>query len=101
MEYLNILATYFAAYPYILVLSAFFLLLFLVPIPEELILFTGGLLAADHGQMVWIPTLACGILGAIITDYWCFLLAKRFGQNYLNHKIVRRIFSPKKQEKAF
>jgi len=100
LEYLNFLGTYFAAYPYILVLLAFFLLLFLFPIPEELILFTGGLLSAGHGQMVWIPTLICGILGMFLTDYWYFLLAKLFGQNFLKNRIVRKFFSEKKQEEA-
>lgn len=100
MEYLNFLGTYFAAYPYILMLLAFCLLLFLFPIPEELILFTGGLLSAGHGQMVWIPTLICGIFGVFYTDYWFFILAKLFGQNFLKNRIVRKFFSEKKQEEA-
>jgi membrane-associated protein len=100
LEYLNFLGTYFAAYPYILVLLAFFLILFLFPIPEELILFTGGLLSAGHGQLVWIPTLICCIFGMFFTDYWYFLLAKLFGQNFLKNKIVRKLFSAKKQEEA-
>ncbi len=97
---MDFLGTYFAAYPYILVLSAFFLILFFFPIPEELILFTGGLLSADHGHLIWIPTLISGILGVFITDYWYFLLAKLFGRNFLKKKIVRKLFSAKKQEKA-
>ncbi len=81
-------------------LLAFFLLLFLFPIPEELILFTGGLLSAGHGQMVWLPTLICGIFGVFYTDYWFFILAKLFGQNFLKNRIVRKFFSEKKQEEA-
>jgi len=100
LEYLTLLTDYFAAYPYLLVLSGFFLLLFLFPIPEELILFTGGLLAAQHGQLIWVPTLIAGISGVFITDYWYFVLAKIFGRNFLKKKIVQNLFSLKKQKKA-
>jgi len=100
LDYLNFLTVYFEAYPYILVLSGFFLLLFLFPIPEELILFTGGLLAAQHGEFIWVPTLIAGISGVFITDYWFFLLAKIFGRNFLKRKLVQKLFSLKKQKRA-
>ena len=100
MDYLHFLTGCFEAYPYILVLAGFFLLLFLFPIPEELILFTGGLLAAQHGNFTWAPTLIAGISGVFITDYWFFLLAKIFGQNFLKKKLVQKLFSLKKQERS-
>jgi membrane protein DedA with SNARE-associated domain len=100
LEYLHFLTGYFEAYPYLLVLSGFFLLLFLFPIPEELILFTGGLLAAQHGEFIWVPTLIAGISGVFITDYWYFVLAKIFGRNFLKKKLVQKLFSLKQQERA-
>jgi len=101
MDYLNTLMIYFETSPYILVLLAFILILFLIPIPEELILFTGGFLSAINGNYTWTLTLIVGIFGVFFTDYWFFILAKIFGQNFLKKKIIQKLFSLKKQKKAF
>lgn len=101
MEYLNHLMIYLESYPYVLVLAAFFLILFFFPIPEELILFTGGLLSATQGNYTWALTLIAGITGVFITDYWFFILAKYVGQSFLKKRSIQKLFSPKKQAKAF
>jgi membrane protein DedA with SNARE-associated domain len=101
MEYINTLIEYFQLYPYIVVLLSFFLILLLFPIPEELILLTGGYLAAcnQHSNIIWLPTLLAGILGIIITDYYFFLIFRIFGHKLINNRFFKRLFSHSKMDR--
>jgi len=96
MHQLNGIVFYFETYPYLVVLFAFVLLLFLFPLPEELILFTGGYLAFQEGGIIWLPTLVAGIVGMVSTDYWFFWIFKRWGHTILRTKIAQRIFTEKR-----
>jgi membrane protein DedA with SNARE-associated domain len=100
MEYLLRLVEYMGQYPYLVVLVAFLMMMFLFPIPEEAALFIGGTLSASAGGYMWAPTLAAGIIGIVISDYWPFILSKTYGQRLINKPIFKRFIPPHRQEKA-
>ena len=62
--------------------------MFMLPIPEELVLMTGGYLAFQLGGFIWLPTLIAGIFGVIFTDLVPFVLAKKYGHKILKHKLI-------------
>lgn len=99
LQILNWLLDYFYNYPYIFVSSAFLLLFVFLPIPEEVILFTGGYLSAQSTGYIWIPTLITGIFWVIMTDYWVFFLVKHFGIKLFKFKIINKIIPEHKREK--
>lgn len=100
MEYLNTLITYIGNYPYLVVLAAFIMMMFLFPIPEEAALFVGGVLSASKGGYMWLPTIIAGYIGVIISDYWPFILAKIYGQKIINKPFFKKIMSEERQERA-
>jgi membrane-associated protein len=100
LEYLNYLIDYFSNNPYLVVFLGFTLILFFVPLSEELILFVGGYLSRDAGGAMWLPTLAAGVIGVVMTDYWYYLLARIYGKRLAKLRIVRRIFPDTKRRKA-
>jgi membrane protein DedA with SNARE-associated domain len=101
MEYFDLISELFSAYPYLVVAFGFILILFLFPIPEELILFVGGFMArqSPHREM-WMPTLIVGIIGVVATDYWFYIWAKLYGRKLFKIKIVNRVISDRKRRRA-
>ncbi len=99
MEYFNELLIIFSNYPYIAIFLGFCLILFLIPIPEEVLLFTGGYLSYKYGGLMWVPTLIAGILGVFITDYWYFLWFKLFGTKLMKTRIGRMMLSEESYQK--
>jgi membrane protein DedA with SNARE-associated domain len=98
MHFFNILIDYFQVYPYIVVFFSFSLLIFFIPVPEELILLTGGFLSANnlHHHIIWLPTLIAGISGIILTDFYFFIMFRKFGHKLINNKFFKLIISKKK-----
>ena len=70
MGYFDLISDIFHSYPYFVVMLGFVLILFLFPIPEEVIIFVGGFMArqSPHHQ-IWLPTLVVAIIGIVATDY--------------------------------
>lgn len=100
MEYLQTIIDHLGGNPYLVVLLGFFLILFFLPLSEELILFVGGSMAVAQGGAVWLPTLLCGIFGVIFTDYWFYIWAKFYGQRLVKRKFIRRVFPRKRRHFA-
>lgn len=87
-----------------------------LPVPEDIILVAGGILAwnaspiratvgqaslhnmfGDHG-LVWM--IAAGLAGIILGDLIIFLAGRRFGARVADFRPLRRIVSPEKLEKV-
>jgi membrane protein DedA with SNARE-associated domain len=100
MHYLQILINYFGNHPYVVVLLGFFLILFLLPVSEELILFVGGSLSVIKGHGAWVPTLLCGIFGVVFTDSWFYFWSRFYGQKIVRHPFIERYFQPEKRKRA-
>lgn len=88
MEFFNYLINSLSAYPYLVVLIGFLAITVMLPIPEELVLMTGGYLSVQLGGLNWIPTIIAGVFGVIITDLIPFILAKKYGYKILKRKLI-------------
>jgi membrane protein DedA with SNARE-associated domain len=84
----------------VVVLLGFFLILFLIPVSEELILFVGGYLSVTKGHGAWVPTLFCGIFGVVFTDSWFYFWSRLYGQRLVRHPFIERYFPPRKRKRA-
>lgn len=101
MGYFDLISELFSAYPYLVVVLGFTLILFLFPIPEELILFVGGFMARQSPfHEMWMPTLVAGIIGVVATDYWFYIWAKLYGRRLFKIKIVNRVIPDRKRRRA-
>ncbi|MBF0491256.1 MAG: DedA family protein [Deltaproteobacteria bacterium] len=78
---------------------AFFILLLLcgmgLPIPEDVVIVIGGYLA-HRGDTEFIPTLLTLYVGAICGDFCLYWIGRRFGQDIISHKKLKRFFSAKR-----
>jgi membrane protein DedA with SNARE-associated domain len=70
-----------------------------LPIPEDIILVTAGMVAAEDGQS-WVSATALMYAGVLIGDSFIFLLGRRWGSELLKHRWILRMLSPEKQEKV-
>ncbi len=78
---------------------AFFILLLLcglgLPIPEDIVILIGGYLA-HTGDTEFIPTLITLYIGALSGDFCLYWIGRRFGQDIINHRKLKRFFTPKR-----
>jgi membrane protein DedA with SNARE-associated domain len=83
--------------------AGLFLILFLcglgLPIPEELTLLTGGFFV-HLGIIRVYPTLAIGFLGILGGDLTIYAIGKKWGQDLLNHKHLRKIITESRLERG-
>ncbi len=70
-----------------------------LPVPEDIILVTAGMVAAEDGQS-WIGATALMYAGVLMGDSFIFLLGRRWGSELLKHRWILRMLSPEKQEKV-
>lgn len=80
-----------------------FLLLILcglgLPLPEDIVLVTAGILAQDDGRS-WVSTACLMYLGVVAGDSMIFMLGRRFGQKLLAWEFTHHLFPPRKQAKV-
>ncbi|MBF0298554.1 MAG: DedA family protein [Oligoflexia bacterium] len=90
---LNPILVYFVLFG-VLILCGFGL-----PIPEDIILITGGYLAYEDLLNEHVMC-AIGLAGVLIGDSTMFFLGRRFGPVLLEHKYISKIITPDKISKA-
>lgn len=64
-----------------------------LPIPEDVILISGGYLAYDSGHSPW-PMAVATLLGVMLGDSASFLVGQRLGLEITRHRWFRRILTP-------
>jgi membrane protein DedA with SNARE-associated domain len=69
-----------------------------LPIPEDIILITAGMISQDSGHS-WIVTSVLMFCGVMLGDTAVFLLGRHFGGRLLTLRWTHRMFSPTKQAK--
>ena len=83
--------------------AGLFMLLFLcglgLPVPEELTLLTGGFFIR-LGIIRIYPALAVGFLGILIGDLVIYSIGKKWGQDLLNHRRLRKIITECREERG-
>jgi membrane protein DedA with SNARE-associated domain len=69
------------------------------PMPEDVILIAGGILAQQEGASIW-PSVVVAYFGVIIGDGVMFTIGRRLGTKLLDHKKLHRIFSPARRARV-
>ena len=67
-----------------------------LPVPEDLVLITAGILAYEEGGS-WTQTSVLMYAGVMAGDSLIFIIGRHFGSRLLAHRWARRMFSPAKQ----
>ena len=70
-----------------------------VPIPEDIILVSGGYIADAAGHSVW-PMMLVGLAGIIAGDSIIFLVGRRIGLSMAQRSFVRRFMTPERIERV-
>ncbi len=70
-----------------------------LPVPEDILLITAGMLiynnVADMYLMIFVS-----LLGVILGDYLIFMIGRKWGMRFLNHRVFMNAFSEKRMEKV-
>lgn len=69
-----------------------------LPMPEDIVLVTAGLIAAESGGS-WIKTSLLMYVGVIAGDSIVFIIGRQFGTRLLAMKWMQRMLTPKKRER--
>ncbi len=92
---LDFLVGFFSDYGYIAVFSILILCGFGLPVPEDITLVSGGVIAGlDLANPHWM--LAVGMAGVLIGDSTMFLAGRIFGYRIQRIKTFRKILSPRR-----
>jgi membrane protein DedA with SNARE-associated domain len=70
-----------------------------LPVPEDVILITGGILAQQQGQPIW-PSVIVAYVGVIIGDGIMFTIGRRLGTRLLDHPRLARLFTPARRTRV-
>lgn len=69
------------------------------PMPEDVILIAGGILAQQEGASIW-PSVAVAYFGVIIGDGVMFTIGRRLGTRLLDHPRLQSVFSPARRARV-
>ena len=69
------------------------------PMPEDVILIAGGILAQQEGQAIW-PSVVVAYFGVIIGDGVMFTIGRKLGTRLLDHRRLQTIFSPARRARV-
>ena len=86
--------------------NAYFLILLIlticglgVPIPEDITLILGGMLAGV-GNISLLGAMIAGFIGVLIGDTFLFFLGRKFGYRVFKFKLVKKMLSEERIQKA-
>ena len=68
-----------------------------LPIPEEVAIIAGGVLAHEHVVHWWIALPVC-ILGVLGGDVALYAIGHHWGERVLEWRVVRRVLTPEREE---
>lgn len=74
---------------YLIVLGTLILCGLGVPVPEDVILISGGYIAAEAGHNAW-PMVLTGLVGIMIGDSMIYSMGRRFGLQLAGHRFLKR-----------
>lgn len=98
MDFIPILQDFFIQYGYFAVFGALLVCSVGVPIPEDITLVCGGIIAglgyANVHTMVFV-----GMAGVLIGDGLMFTIGKKYGTKALKFKPIARVFTKERYEK--
>ena len=98
MDFFQILQDFFIQYGYFAVFGALIICSLGVPIPEDVTLVCGGIIAGLGYANVHIM-FAVGMAGVLIGDGMMFMVGKKYGIKALKFRPIARIFTPARYKK--
>lgn len=97
MEILNLLLDFFTSYGYVAVFVVLLICGFGVPIPEDITLVAGGVIAGlGYANEHWM--FAVGMAGVLLGDGVMFTAGRVFGHKVLRFRLVSRILTQQRFE---
>lgn len=69
------------------------------PMPEDVILIAGGILASQEGASLW-PSFFVAYAGVIIGDGVMFVIGRQLGTRLLDHPRLARLFTPARRARV-
>ena len=93
---LDFLVGFFTDYGYIAVFSCLILCGLGVPVPEDITLVAGGVIAGLYPEINQHVMFAVGILGVLVGDSTMFLGGRIFGYRIQRIRMFRKILSPRR-----
>lgn len=94
-EMLSFMLNFHGLMPYILVFSILLACGLGVPIPEDITLFVGGMLAYNGIVNVWVMILVC-MAGVLVGDTTIFLLGAKYGRKLTDKPFFHKFLSPER-----
>lgn len=95
MSLIDLLESFFAEYGYIAVFGVLVACGFGVPIPEDITLVAGGIMAGlGHANVHWMVLV--GLAGVLVGDGLMFTAGKVFGTRILRFRLIARIMTPER-----
>ncbi|UOO93687.1 DedA family protein [Vitreoscilla stercoraria] len=92
---IDLLESFFAEYGYIAVFGVLVACGFGVPIPEDITLVAGGVMAGlGHANVHWMVVV--GLVGVLVGDGLMFTAGKVFGTRILRFRLIARIMTPER-----
>lgn len=91
IEFLAFLEPY-GTQSYFVMFGVLILCGFGLPMPEDIVLISGGMLAARGINDLWIVNAVC-MAGVLIGDGTIYTIGKRFGPSIKQHRLVRKLIS--------
>ena len=98
MDFFSILQAFFTQYGYIAVFGALIICSFGVPIPEDVTLVCGGIIAGLGLANVHVMFVV-GMAGVLIGDGTIFIIGKKYGNQALKFRPMARVFTPERYHK--
>ncbi len=89
----------YGSHSYIVMLAILILCGFGLPLPEDVVLITGGILAS-HGVTDFWGVVSICMVGVLIGDGTVFMLGRNFGPTIRNRPLFRKILSPERDQKV-
>ena len=95
MSLIDLLEAFFTEYGYVAVFTVLVACGFGIPIPEDVTLVVGGIMAGLGHANVHVM-LAVGIAGVLVGDGMMFAAGRIFGHRILRFRLVARVMTPKR-----
>ena len=89
-QVLAVIGNLHGPFPYVLIFGVLLMCGFGLPLPEDILLFAGGMLAYYGQADIYLMTIVA-FFGIMIGDATIFFLGNRFGPTLLSHRVFQKI----------
>src|SRR5690242_19409687 len=98
IDFLEFLTPY-GVYSYYVMFGILIACGFGLPMPEDIILITAGILSATHATELWLVNIVC-LIGVMLGDGVVFFLGRKFGPTIKSKGIFRRVINERNDRRV-